>query len=149
MKTVESEHQDPSSGLSTQARGFLLHLLELQIPMVLGALICYLLGLLIPASSSYAVAYHPGTYLYAAGDILFLTVPVIVWMVIRGHSWRRSLETVVAMIAPVAAIILLGQLAGYDYLPWLVIADYPAMFLGMLVYMLYRREHFVIRQGLA
>ena len=110
--------------------------------MVLGALVCYLLGRLIPASSSYAAVYHPGTYLYAAGDILLLTVPVLLWMIFRGHGWRHSLVMAIAMVAPVAAIITVGQLAVYDYLPWLVIADYPAMCLGMVVYMLYRpHEH--------
>ena len=119
---------------------FLLHFLEMQIPMGLGALVCYLLGRLIPASSSFATVYHPGTYLYATGDVLFLTVPVVAWMIFRGHGWRHSLEMAVAMLAPVAAIILLGQLAGYAYLLWLIIAMYPAMGLGMIAYMLYRRD---------
>lgn len=50
------------------------------------------------------------------------------------------------MIAPVAAIIVLGEVAGYDYLSWLVITDYPAMSLGLLVYMLCHREHFMTKQ---
>jgi hypothetical protein len=120
----------------------LVRILELQVPMVLGALVCYLLGRLIPASSSLASVYHPGTYLYAAGDILFLTVPVVAWLIVRGHRRRYSLEMAGAMVAPVAAIVVLGQVAGYDYLRWLVFADYPAMCLGMLGYLLYRpHEH--------
>lgn len=121
---------------------FLPHFLELQIPMVLGTLLCYLLSRLIPASSSYSAIYHPGTYSYAAGDVLFLTVPVVAWMSFRGHGWRHSLKMVVAMISPVVVIIVLGELAAYDYLTWLLIAGYPAMSLGMLVYMLYCREQF-------
>jgi hypothetical protein len=117
----------------------------MQIPMVLGATICFLLGRLIPASSSFATVYHPGTYLYTAGDILFLIVPVVVWMIFRGYGRRHSLEMAVAMLAPVAAIIMLGQSAGYAYLLWLVTAVYPAMCLGMLVYMLYHRDHFTGR----
>jgi hypothetical protein len=116
--------------------------------MGLGALVCFLLDRLIPASSSIATIYHPGTYLFATGDILFLTVPVVGWMIFRGHGWRHSLEMVVAMLAPVAAIIVLGQLAGYAYLLWLITAVYPAMCLGMLAYMLYRRDHFTVRLGL-
>ena len=126
-------------------RTFIFHFLEMQIPMGLGALVCYLLTRLIPASSSFATVYHPGTYLYAAGDLLFLTVPVVAWMIFRGYGWRHSREMAVAMGAPVAAIIVLGQLAGYAYLLWLVTAVYPAMCLGMLVYMLYRRDHFTVR----
>ena len=123
-------------------RRILLHFLEMQIPMGLGALVCYVLGRLIPASSSFATIYHPGTYLFATGDVLFLTVPVLAWMIFRGHGWRRSLEMAAAMLAPVAAIVVLGELAGAAYLLWLVTAMYPAMCLGMLVYMLYRRYDF-------
>jgi hypothetical protein len=142
MKTVETEHQDPTAGLSTQARAFLLHFLELQIAMGLGALMCYLVVHLISVSSSFATAYHPGTFLFAVGDVLFLTMPVVAWMIFRGYGWRQSLEIAVAMTAPVAAIMVLGPLTVYDYLTWLLTAGYPAMCLGMLIYMLYRRDHF-------
>lgn len=134
---------------AARAGRFLVRFLELQIPMGLGALVCYLLGLLIPSSSSYAPAYHPGTYLYAIGDVLFLTVPVVAWMILRGQGWRPSLEVAGAMTAPVAAIMGVGQLAGYDYLQWLLIAGYPAMSLGMLADMLYRHDHFTGRGGAA
>jgi hypothetical protein len=118
-------------------RHFLLHLLELQIPMALGALVCYLMIRLIPSSSSLATVYHPGTHLFAIGDIVFLTVSVVGWMIFRGYGWRHSLEMVVAMLAPVAAIAVVGEVAAYAYLPWLITAGYPAMSLGMLVYLLY------------
>ena len=131
-----------SKGGLTAGR-FLLNLLELQISMGLGALVCYLVVRLISTSPSYATSYRPGTFLFALGDIFFLTVPVVAWMILRGHGWRHSLEIAVAMIAPVALIIVLGQLAGFAYLLWLLTAGYPAMSLGMLVYMLYRHDHFV------
>jgi hypothetical protein len=132
---------------SSRAGRFLLHFLELQIPMTSGAFVCYLMGRLIPASSSYATAYHPGTYLYTAADVLFLSVPVALWMVLRGHGWRHSAEMAVAMIAPVAAIMVLGELTGYAYRLWLLTAGYPAMSLGMLIDMLYHRDHFTRRVG--
>jgi hypothetical protein len=135
--------------LATPAVRFSLDFLEMQIAMVLGAVVCYLLGRLVPASSSFAAVYHPGTYLYTAGDVLFLTAPVVAWMIARGRSWRHSLEMAAAMSAPVAAIIVFGQLAGYGYLAWLVTAMYPAMCLGMLVYMLYRRRRYLGKAGQA
>jgi hypothetical protein len=144
---VRSPHEVQIPGAVARVRTFIFHFLEMQIPMGLGALVCYLLTRLIPASSSFATVYHPGTYLYAAGDLLFLTVPVVAWMIFRGYGWRHSQEMAVAMGAPVAAMIVLGQLAGYAYLLWLVTAVYPAMCLGMLVYMLYRRDHFTVRVG--
>ena len=48
----------------------------------------------------------------------------------------------IAMIAPVAVILVLGQLTAYDYLTWLLTGGYPLMCLGMLIYMLYRRDLF-------
>jgi hypothetical protein len=105
--------------------------------MALGALVCYLVVTPIADSSS---VYRPGTYLFAAGDVLFLTSPVVAWMICRGHSTRHSLEMGIAMLAPVAAIVAVGELASFAYLEPLVIAGYPALSLGMLVYMLHRRR---------
>ena len=110
--------------------------------MSLGAFICYLVVRLISGAASFSTAYQPGTFLFALGDVFFLTVPVVVWMVFRGHSSRHSLEMAAAMILPVVVIIVLGQLTAYDYLTWLLTAGYPAMSLGMFTYMLYRRYRF-------
>ncbi|HET9587988.1 MAG TPA: hypothetical protein VFO91_04280 [Anaerolineales bacterium] len=126
-----------------KAGRFLLNLLELQISMGLGALVCYLVVRLISTSPSYATSYRPGTLLFALGDIFFLTVPGVAWMIVRGHGWRHSVELAIAMIMPVALIIVLGQLAGFAYLLWLLTAGYPAMSLGMLFYMLCRYNRFV------
>jgi hypothetical protein len=128
-------------------RNSLIRFLELQIPMGLGALVCYLLGRMIPASSSLAKFYRPGTYVFAIGDVLFLTVPVVAWMIFRGYGRQLSLEMAVAMIAPVAVIALVGELAGSTYLLWLVTGMYPTMCLGILFYMLYRRDEFTRRAG--
>ena len=91
---------------------------------------------MISASSSIATVYHPGTYLFANGDVLFLIIPVVAWMIFRDHGWRHSVEMAIAMITPMAAIVVLGQLAGSPNLLWLLTSGYPAMCLGMLVYML-------------
>jgi hypothetical protein len=115
--------------------------------MVLGALICYLVVRLISRSSSFSTIYYPGTYLFAIGDLVFLTVPVVIWMIFRKYSWRYSMEMSIVMIAPVAAIMVLGQLTGYDYLTWLLTGGYPLMCLGMLIYMLYRRDLFTGQAG--
>lgn len=126
-----------------KAKHFVLHFLELQIPMVLGALICYLVIRLITSSSTFSTIYYPGTYLFAIGDLLFLTLPVVIWMIFRRYSWRHSFEVGIAMIAPVAGIMVLGQFTVYDYPTWLLTAGYPVMCLGMLIYMLYRRDLFI------
>jgi hypothetical protein len=131
----------------SKAGHFLLHFLELQIAMTLGAVVCYLVVRWISGAASFSTAYQPGTFLFAVGDVFFLTVPVVTWMVFRGHSSRHILEMGVAMILPVIVIVVLGQLTVYDYFTWLLTAGYPAMSLGMLTYMLYRRDHFTGRVG--
>lgn len=142
-KQLDVLHTIPMRRIGLRVGYFLLHFLELQISMGLGALICYLVVRLTSSLPTYATSYRPGTFLFALGDIFFLTLPVIAWMIFRGHGWQHSLEIAVAMIVPVALIILLGELASYAYLLWLITAGYPAMSLGMLFYMLYRHDHFV------
>ena len=144
---VRSPRKVEISGFVARAGTFILHFLELQIPMGLGALVCYLLGRLIPAASSFATIYHPGTYLYATGDVLFLTTPVVVWKVLRGHGWQHSLEMAAAMLAPVVAIVILRILGVDNYLPWLAKASCPSMYPAMLAAMLYRRDHYTGQAG--
>jgi hypothetical protein len=107
----------------------------MQMPMALGALVCFLLGRLVRESSTFATAYHPGTVLYFLGDIFFLTLPVVAWMIFRGRGWWHGVELGVAMLVPVAVIVVIGELTRFDHLLWLVTAMYPAMSLGMLVYL--------------
>jgi hypothetical protein len=129
-----------TDGRRRPASRLFLHFLELQIPMVVGAAVCYLLGRLIPVESSIAAAYHPGTWLFTVGDVLFLTIPVVAWMVVRGHGSRHGLEMALAMVAPVGVVVMVGQVTGSAYLLWLVTAMYPAMTIGMLVDLLSRRD---------
>jgi hypothetical protein len=121
-------------------RPFIASLIQLQLAMCIGAVVCYLLGVLAPRSSTVASVYYPGAYLYTAGDMFFLTVPVVLWMLLRGQGWRRGIEMAFAMIAPVAVIVGVGELWGFAYRPWLIIAGYPAMSIGMLACLLYRRN---------
>jgi hypothetical protein len=133
---------------SERVRGagrFILRFLELQVPMAFGAFVCYALGRLISDRSGFALAYHPGTYLFAIGDVLFLTVPVAAWTLFRERRWRPSLEIALAMVVPVAMIALVGEVMRYPYLLWLVTGMYPAMCLGMIANMVYRRDRLTAR----
>lgn len=127
-----------STGEARPAGRLLLRFLELQIPMTLGAATCLALGRSIADATGIAASYRPGTYAYAAGDVFFLTVPVAAWMLLRGRGRRHSGEIVLAMVAPIAVIALIGEVAGYPYLPWLVAGMYPAMSVGIGVVLLYR-----------
>jgi hypothetical protein len=83
-----------------------------------------------------------GTTLHAFLMAVFMTLPMVAWMIVRGHGWRHSVEMAIAMLGPMAIVGLLCQLGVAVYLPWLAEASCPAMFIGMIAAMLYRKEHY-------
>ena len=121
---------------------FILHFLEMSLAMMVGMPILSMVHNLVPATSSFAAAFKPGTNLYGVTMAFFMTVPMVAWMIIRGHGWRHSAEMAFAMLAPVAVVIVLNLLGVAAYLPWLGNASHLAMPLGMIIAMLYRRDHY-------
>jgi hypothetical protein len=79
---------------------------------------------------------------YEVGMMVFMTVPMVAWMRLRGHSWRHGAEMAFGMLAPVGAIDVLLGFGASATLPWLQHAAGPAMMLGMLAAMLLRRERY-------
>lgn len=130
-----------------QVGRFLLHFLEMLVAMMVGMPIFRMLGNLTPASSSYATAFKYGTILFNLNMTVFMTVPMVAWMIVRRHGWRHSMEMALAMSAPVAAIIVLRLLGADASLPWLAKAGHLAMFLGMLTAMVFRRDHYTGKAG--
>jgi hypothetical protein len=143
---IESDYTSRKLGLASQVGRFLLHFLEMQIPMGLGMAVFAVLIRQLRASS-YAVAFQSGSDLSILLDGLLMTAPMLAWMVFRGHGWRHSLEMGAAMITPGIVIILLGWLGVGAYLPWLAKAACGVMCLGMLVYMVFRFDHFTGQAG--
>ncbi|TME50349.1 MAG: hypothetical protein E6I60_12045 [Chloroflexi bacterium] len=103
-----------SNWVAAYLGGLLRSFLELQIAMALVALVCLLVG------HVNRRGYHPGTVLFVLGDLFFLSAPVVTWMVFRDRGSRHSLELTMAMLAPVAGIVVLGELTRSAYLLWLV-----------------------------
>jgi hypothetical protein len=68
--------------------------------------------------------------------------PMMVWMRIRGHAWRHGFDMAAAMLVPSAAVLGLVALSAARALPWFAQPDGPAMGLGMLGFMLVRRDHY-------
>ena len=107
---------------------FVLHYGEMVLAMYVGMLIYMPLEGFI----------HVPTALRQIGMGLFMAWPMVVWMRIRGHCLRHGFEMSLAMLVPWAIL-----LAGSKAIPALsVVADW-AMYVGMLVYMLVRRDHHV------
>lgn len=113
------------------------HLVELQVAMIAGAAVCFLLGLLVPQGSALARVYHPGSLLFFVGDVVFLTLPVAAWVGFRREGWARAAEMGAVMVAPVALVAAFGELRT-DHLYRLVTGMYPLMTLGMVADLLVR-----------
>ncbi|MBV9169225.1 MAG: DJ-1/PfpI family protein [Chloroflexi bacterium] len=67
---------------------------------------------------------------------LFMAWPMVIWMRIRGHGWRHGFEMSAAMLIPWAALLMVAKVIT----PLASVADW-GMYLGMLAYMLVRRDH--------
>ena len=127
---------------------FILHLLEMLLAMMAGMVILYLLDiLLIPESSIFTPFVDYGTIQFDFAMAVFMTVPMAAWMIVRGHGWRHGAEMAFAMFAPVATIIVLRLLEADAYPLWLAQASHPAMFLGMILAMLFSRGHYTNKAG--
>ena len=121
----------------------LLHLAEMLVAMMAGMVLFHGLIQAILAPRGYAAALDPGTDLHTMGMAVFMTLPMVAWMRVRGHGWRIGAEMAAAMLVPMAAVVVLCRLGADVSLPWLPQASSPAMYLGMLAAMVYRREHYL------
>ncbi|HLG69100.1 MAG TPA: DJ-1/PfpI family protein [Chloroflexota bacterium] len=116
---------------ATTAR-FVLHFVEMLVAMVVGMMAF----MAVPGVTQLPEALH------LAGMAISMSLPMIVWMKVRGHAWRHGLEMSAAMLLPWAAVIVLVAVGVSEAMPWLAHAEGPAMLIGMLGYMLVRREHY-------
>lgn len=125
---------------------FSLHFLEMMLAMAAGMGIFHLLQAIIPENSVLAAGFHRGTVLFTLTHNAFMTIPMVIWMILRKHGLRHSLEMGAAMILPVAVVNILCELGLDTYMPWLAEISTPAMFTGMLAAMLYRRSHYTAQK---
>ena len=120
---------------------FALHFAEMWIAMVAGMAAFHLAV----GAHDHGAAKDATWLAYELGMMVFMTLPMLAWMQVRGHSPRHGLEMAAGMLAPVVAIDLLLGLGAATVLPWLQQADGPAMLLGMLAIMLLRVDHYAHR----
>ncbi len=134
----------PSRTLNNVAsRGrFLLHFAEMWIAMMLGMAILVPVKLVLVAMG-YTALLDTTSIDYQAWMGIFMAVPMVAWMRVRGHGWRMGTEMAGAMLVPIAAVLALCALGVPDTFPWLTTrATGPAMAIGMVAIMVYRREHY-------
>ena len=113
---------------------FALQFAEMWIAMLLGtaALEHARHGLVILGDRSFL---DPQSLQSDVGHGLFMTAPMVLWMRIRGCSWRENIEMALGMVVPWAAVLTLGRFGLSQGLPWL--SGRNAMAAGMLAVMLY------------
>lgn len=130
---------------------FLLHFAEMCIAMEAGMLIFHALPIGNPlrdfvnqvlAPRGYKAVSNIDLDVHLLGMWVFMTVPMVLWMRIRGHGWRHGADMAGAMLAPTLLCIGLCWLGLDEIMPWLPASSMPAMLVAMLALMLFQRTHY-------
>jgi hypothetical protein len=72
-----------------------------------------------------------------------MTVPMVLWMRYRGHSWERGGEMAIAMNLPLLPLLLLYSL---DLIPAQAVLGLQMMLMipAMVLAMLYRKDEYSV-----
>jgi hypothetical protein len=100
---------DPGSDREHGAKTFLWHAVEMTIAMMLGMCILGLAFRQVHVAffgTGFDDAWHRHTELAVFAMTFNMTVPMVLWMHHRGHTWQRCGEMAAAMFA--LAVVLLG-----------------------------------------
>jgi hypothetical protein len=127
-----------------KARRFLRHFFEMIVVMTLGMCV---LGAAFGAfhefvfGSGFAAAWRDHVVLAAFAMAFNMTVPMVLWMRHRGHSWERGGEMAAAMNLPVLPLLVLY---GFDALAAGGVLGLQMMLMipAMLGVMLYRKKEY-------
>lgn len=132
-----SLHQNRLRAVGVTAFGllrFTLHFAEMWFAMLFGTMAFGYARhwLVIPGVRSFP---DPRSIQSEVGHGIFMTVPMLLWMRIRGYRWRENIEMALGMIVPWVAVLELGRLGVLHGLHWL--SERNATAAGMLAVMLY------------
>ena len=129
---------------SKPAFRFLRHLLEMIAVMMLG--MCVLGGAFsafheFAFGNGFAAAWRDHVALAAFAMAFNMTVPMVLWMRYRGHSWERGGEMATAMNLPLPPLLLLYSL---DLIPAPAVLGLQMMLMipAMVLAMLYRKDEY-------
>ena len=118
---------------------FVRHLIEMYLAMQLGmALGPFLFVVALGASVGETRQQHPVAFLFVMA--LSMTVPMVAWMLHRGHAWRSAGEMAVVMIAP--ALPLIALTAGEVTTGSACGAYMTASTIAMIALIVYRRDEY-------
>ncbi len=139
METVVLDHR-----ASKKARHFLRHFFEMLVVMMLGMVV---LGAafrelhVLAFGSGFDAAWRDHVGLAAFAMAFNMTVPMVLWMRYRGHSWERGAEMAAAMNLPLLPGLVLY---GLDAIPARGVLGMQMMLMvpAMLAAMLYRKQEY-------
>ena len=126
---------------SALTREFARHYLEMVVVMLVG------MGLLAMPVHWATDALWPDvsgddTTLMLARMAAAMTLPMIPWMLWRGHGWKPSLEMAAAMIVPGIGVIALLEVGVLETVWLLMTLEHVAMFIAMFAVMIARPDEY-------
>jgi hypothetical protein len=128
-------------------RHFIRHYVEMVIAMFVGMAV---LGLPLAAMGT---GWHElatdAPALGFLGMATSMTVPMVGWMLYRGHGWRANAEMSATMFVPTFAVIALVVADLVTDTGVLMTIEHVAMFTGMAGVMLARRAEYIHRHAVA
>ena len=96
---------------------FSLHFLEMVIAMAIGMAVFAPVRTAM-AWQGYVTLLDTRSLDYLFWMNLFMVVPMVLWMRVRGCSWRHGAEMGAAMVVPTTCVLLLCGLGITDIIPW-------------------------------
>jgi len=131
----------PMQAITTKAGYFIFHFAEMWFAMMLGMAAFMILRIAVNAQGSLALL-APTALEFQVGMGAFMVAPMAAWMRFRGCSWRECGGMSAAMLLSTAAAFVLRGFELPDAQLWLASNQHALMLVGMLAFMLYRREHY-------
>jgi hypothetical protein len=133
--------QPKRAGHAGTARRFLLHVGEMVLAMWVGmALFAGLRAVLSGTGPADSLRDHLDFRLVAMA--IFMALPMVAVMRVRGHRWVRTAEMAGAMIVPVAVVCLLSHVLTGLSADTVATSSHVLMYVGMLGVMLYRYQEY-------
>jgi hypothetical protein len=129
----------PRIGPLQQVWHFVLHYLEMCAPMCVGFMVGDLLYLAVAGAFGYSEPFGELPALSVVIVTFAMTVPMVLWMRLRGMHGRAVVEMAVVMPILAAVLLALGWL-GRVAMSNLVLAEHALMMPAMLIPMLLRRD---------
>lgn len=133
-----------NTAISLPNRRFVRHYVEMVVAMMLGMVV---LGAPVVAAlggfgTSMSDLRDDAPALLLLGMAVTMTVPMVGWMLWRGHATRLNVEMAAAMNLPTAAVLVLLGAGTMTDLGGLMMVEHVAMPVTMLAAMLARRSEY-------